>query len=205
MIDQMLGTIDANAYVIRAAMLKAGEEVIPVKQVLNEINNPDIAFVRSHLIYKEVYKEALQPYRCVFFLYRDFRDCLVSSLYWDARTNAHQKPYEVKLSDEQKDELMFFQINKHREIFIKFAGWLDVEWVHKLKWEDFISNPDAQTRRLSEIAGGNANQMKNMIGHRGSNTLRKGSVGDWKEHFNDEHLKLFWEYYGDVMERFGYI
>ncbi len=128
----------------------------------------------------------------------------MSSLYWDARTHAHQKPAQVHLSNEKRDELLFFQIEKHKNIFKEFSGWLDVPWVHKLKWEDFIVDPILQTERLAKLAGGNAQQMRNMIGSTNSNTFRKGSMGDWKEHFNKEHEKLFQEYYSDVMERFGY-
>ena len=37
-----------------------------------------------------------------------------------------------------------------------------------------------------------------------SPTFRSGKTGNWKEHFTEEHKKLFKEVAGDVLVRLGY-
>ncbi len=205
MIDQMLGTYSAVAYVIKSSISKAEDKFYPVEEVLREMNNPPIQFVRSHLLYSKEYEEVLESYNHVFFLYRDFRDCIISSMFWDARTNAHQKPHQVKLSEEQIDQLLFVQMEKWRPIYFRFSDWLDVPWIHKLKYEDFILDSKTQTERLVRIINGsNSPAMMKMVGSRQSNTFRKGTIGDWKDYFKPHHLDIFWDYFGDLMERFGY-
>src|SRR6185312_14923749 len=34
--------------------------------------------------------------------------------------------------------------------------------------------------------------------------IRRGAVGDWRNYLTDEHLAIFREYHGDIIERIGY-
>lgn len=38
----------------------------------------------------------------------------------------------------------------------------------------------------------------------GTHTFRSGQIGAWKEVFTDEQLELFYENYGDILEKLGY-
>jgi len=60
---------------------------------------------------------------------------------------------------------------------------------------DFIDRPltIAQAKRIAE----------KMYSKR-SLTYRKGSIGDWRNHFGEQHRQLFAEATEDLVERLGY-
>lgn len=38
----------------------------------------------------------------------------------------------------------------------------------------------------------------------GSRTFRKGHIGDWRNHFTEEHKQIFKEVHGDTLIKLGY-
>jgi hypothetical protein len=93
--------------------------------------------------------------------------------------------------------------------------WLEQEHVLCLRYEDFINNsqatlnsmldqvemigypiPTGRPRALSVLA--------DAIQPKKSRTYRAGKTGGWREHFTDEHRRLFHEIAGDLLVKLGY-
>jgi len=201
MLDQMVGTVQHHAYVIRGDFATLDK---PVPRILEEIRNPPEQFVRTHLIYLPEYAEAMKSYERTFFLYRDFRDCIVSSVYWDSRGGTYTELKDVRLSKKQINERIFIQLEKWRFVYPEFVGWLKQDWIKKFKYEDFILHKKETLDRLAKEIGGNFASLERVMGKQEGPTFRKGIIGDWKSHFTEQHSEKFWEYFGEVMKEFGY-
>jgi len=203
MMDQMIGTTSNGSAEVISCFYNNLDH--PLSSVIDKMENDPHPFLRGHLIYDKVYEDTLKSnYNYVFFLYRDFRDCIVSSLFWDSR-KLGQKVSDVTLSEEEIDKGLFDQMAKWSFVYGRYADWLDVDFIHKFRYEDFMDDIDGQVKRLADILGGNSTQMKNFFRSPASNTFRKGGKGDWKLYFKPHHLEVFWDTFGNVMEKFGYI
>ena len=53
--------------------------------------------------------------------------------------------------------------------------------------------------QFARLAGGRAPGQEDVKSH-----YRKGVAGDWRNHFNEEHIMLFKDHYNDLLIRLGY-
>jgi len=96
-----------------------------------------------------------------------------------------------------------------------YSGWFDADWVYKFRYERAIREPEVVAAEIIEYGVGRtaeifgftmegsqrgpsfADMVCQMVERasqrQDSITFRKGRIGDWREHFTDEHKKLFKE------------
>jgi len=204
MIDLMIAvTRDGGAHVVNAKAL-VKNVIHPDDDILRDVGSPSNSFVRGHLFYHEDYEKVLKRYRHCLFIRRDLRDCLVSSMFWDSRTPSCLSVRDVVLSDEQIDIKLMEQIEKWKDVFPRYVGWLKCDWIHKFKYEDFVLHTERETKRLANILGAKWNVMLRQFRSTKSHTFRAGRINDWTKYFKPHHLKRFWEYFEDTMYAFGY-
>ena len=95
-------------------------------------------------------------------------------------------------------------------------GWLEQEHVLCLRFEDLINHREATfNAMLDEVdktgyeiprsARASAlSVLAQAIQPTKSRTFRAGKTGEWKEHFTDDHKRLFKDIAGDLLVRLGY-
>ena len=161
-----------------------------------------------------------------FFIYRDPRDVVVSHVFYVtdmAPQHVHHNHYKNELSD--FDERLRTSILGRPELDISFPDirarfepyleWLQREEVLSLRFEDFIDQPDETLGRVFDHAvrrgfpytgerDAAIQLLQERIDPKRSPTFRSGKTGAWREHFTDEHTKLFKEVTGDLLVQLGY-
>jgi len=166
-----------------------------------------------------------QPHRVNYFIYRDPRDMLVSQVFFatDMREEHGMHEYykslpdfgerlKVAITGIDRDGLYMVNV-KHR-----YAGvfeWLQQEHVMCIRFEDLIDNRDATLDAMLDEVESTGYKiptpreqalsiLRETIQPRRSHTFRSGKTGGWKEHFTEEHKKLFKDVAGDLLVRLGY-
>jgi hypothetical protein len=166
-----------------------------------------------------------RPERVNYFVYRDPRDMLVSQVFF--ATDMHEEhgmhAYYNSLSDFgarlkvaitgiDRDGLHMVSVKQRYEGVFQ---WLEQKHVLCIRFEELIDNRDATlTAMLDEVektgykiptARDRAlSVLTDAIQPRKSHTFRSGKTGGWKEHFTEEHKKLFKDMAGDLLVRLGY-
>lgn len=160
-----------------------------------------------------------------FFMLRDPRDAVVSHAYYlpnKAVHNVHHQYYRslpslddrIRASILGRPELdgLFPTI---RERFELYLDWLDCPEVCLLRFEEFITDRRASLANMLDYAVRCGFRLRlpfdqalevlsTAIDPQRSYTFRSGQVGDWRTHFNQEHVRLFKEVAGDLLIRLGY-
>ena len=177
---------------------------------------PDLAF--AHLPYKKIIEEAINhhPTRTLF-LYRDPRDVIVSHLHYVERlTKIGGQAFGDGMSLLKRPDPISYLIKETPKRWFFFTPWLERDYIHQFRFEDFITNENATVRKLIEVfRGTNAenriaelawNETSVMARNRPeeSATFRKGIVGDWRNHFQPHHIQEFEQTCSDLMEKLGY-
>ncbi len=161
----------------------------------------------------------------VYFIIRDPRDMLVSHVFYatDMYSGHGMHKYYNRLPGMAERLAVAIcgireegaQLPSVAERYRRIEGWLDHPDVTVLRFEEFILQReltiDAMLARL-ERAGYRLKldrqeairRLSAAIDPKRSPTFRKGKVGGWREHFNDEHKRLFKEVAGDLLIRLGY-
>jgi sulfotransferase 6B1 len=160
-----------------------------------------------------------------FFVHRDPRDVIISSIFYAVDMHMDHAQHDFYSSIEM-DERIKFAI-KGRQVeglahlptirvqYDRYLAWLDCPSVLCLRFEDLIQNSDQTLERLLahlvqrgvELHTSQDEALaiiKDAIQPKNSPTFRKGSVGGWREHFNDDHIQLFKNVSGDLLVRLGY-
>lgn len=159
---------------------------------------------------------------------RDLRDMCVSA-YFHVKSEPSHRHYEL-YNNVSKDEGMMHRIQVTCEHYVPWVGdWYDVAMAQPdrillLRYEEFNADPArsfGQILDFFELAGHDslveemaasrlrkeediARSLDGMVGLRMRNTARKGIVGDWRNHFNEQHVAEFKRLSGDVLVRMGY-
>jgi hypothetical protein len=166
-----------------------------------------------------------QAGRVNYFIYRDPRDMLVSQVFF--ATDMHEEhgmhAYYNSLPDFgarlnaaitgiDQDGLKMVSVKQRYEgVF----AWLGQKNVMCIRFEDLINNRDATLlAMLDEVEKTGykiptprekaLSVLVDAIQPGKSHTFRSGKTGGWKEHFAEEHKKLFKEVAGDLLVRLGY-
>ena len=172
-----------------------------------------------------------QPGVISYFILRDPRDVAVSHVHYVsemAQNHIHARYYrEALTSFEQRLNASIagtsaISLPDIHQRFAPFMDWLDQPEVLVLQYEDFITDPRAQIKRVLDHAlqrgftlGGrsvpdrrtyeNAIQtLLDCIDPQRSPTFRSGKIGGWRSAFSEDHKKLFKEISGDLLIRLGY-
>lgn len=165
------------------------------------------------------------PERVNYFVYRDPRDMLVSQVFF--ATDMHEEhgmhAYYKSLPDfgarlkvaitgiDRKGLHMVSVKQRYEGVF----EWLEQKHVLCVRFEDLIDNCDPTLiAMLAEVEKTGykiptpraeaLSILKDAIQPRKSHTFRSGKTGGWKDHFTEEHKKLFKEVAGDLVVRLGY-
>lgn len=178
------------------------------------------------------YLPSTEPYPSVlgqstwasFCLIRDPRDLLVSHVFYATEmSETHSmRPIYAALPDFESRLLVAIQGTKEypflpsvRTSYERYFGYLDNPDVFLLRFEDLRLDPGAQvSRMLTWIAqrGGldipaspdSVSAILKGTSPGGSNTFRKGSVGEWKRHFTPGAKRMFDDVAGDLLQVLGY-
>lgn len=166
-----------------------------------------------------------RPEHVNYFIYRDPRDMLVSQvffatdMYEEHGMHALYKSLpdfgarlRIAITGIDRDGLRMVGVRQRYEGVIQ---WLQQAHVLCLRFEDLINQrekmlgamldevektgyriPIPRPQALSVLMAG--------IQPKNSRTFRSGSTGGWREHFTEEHKRLFLEVAGDLLVRLGY-
>ena len=159
---------------------------------------------------------------------RDPRDVAVSTVFYVTRLKRHRL-YErfnseitsfedrlmasiVGLSSDSRRGLV--SINRR---ISRYKRWLDVPGVYACRFEDLIgpAGGGSQERQRAAIIGisahvarpvgpDEADRLAAKTWSASSSTFRKGAIGDWRNHFTDEHKAAFKDIAGDLLVELGY-
>jgi len=166
-----------------------------------------------------------QPDRVNYFIYRDPRDLLVSQVFFatDMQEEHGMHEYYNSLSDlGERLKVAITGIDRAGLYMVsvkqRYEGvfqWLEQKDVMCIRFEDLINNRNATLdAMLDEVESTGykiptsrekaLSVLVNAIQPKKSHTFRSGKTGGWKEHFTEEHKKLFKEVAGDLLVRLGY-
>ena len=163
--------------------------------------------------------------RVNFFIYRDPRDLLVSQVFF--ATDMHEEHgmhdfykslpdfserLKVAITGIDRDGLYMVSVKGRYEGVFQ---WLATPGVMRIRYEDLVNNRDATLMSMLEevektgyrIPTPRAQALSvlvDAIQPKKSHTFRSGKTGGWREHFTEEHKKLFKEIAGDLLVRLGY-
>jgi len=93
--------------------------------------------------------------------------------------------------------------------------WLEQKNVMCIRFEDLVNNRAATLNAMLDAVEKTGYEIPTpretalailvqAIQPRKSHTFRSGKTGGWKEHFTEEHKKLFKDVAGDLVARLGY-
>ncbi len=163
--------------------------------------------------------------RVNFFIYRDPRDMLVSQVFF--ATDMHEEHgmhayynslpnfgarLNIAITGIDKDGLKMVSVKQRYEGVFQ---WLEQKNVMCLRFEDLINNRDATLLAMLDEVEKTGYKIPTprekslpilveAIQPKKSRTFRSGKTGGWKEHFTDEHKKLFKDVAGDLLIKLGY-
>ena len=166
-----------------------------------------------------------QPGRVNYFIYRDPRDLLVSQVFF--ATDMHEEHgmhdyynslpdfgerLKVAITGIDRDGLYMVSVRQRYESVFQ---WLEQPYVMCLRFEDLVDKREATLNamldavektgyRIPTPRGQALPLLAEAIQPKKSHTFRSGKTGGWREHFGEEHRKLFKDAAGDLLVRLGY-
>lgn len=163
--------------------------------------------------------------RVNYFIYRDPRDMLVSQvffatdMYEEHGMHAYYKSLpdfgarlKVAITGIDQDGLHMVSVKQRYDGVFQ---WLELKNVMCLRFEDLINSRDVTLNAMLNEVEKTGYQIPTprekalpilveAIQPKKSHTFRSGKTGGWREHFTDEHKKLFKDVAGGVLVRLGY-
>jgi hypothetical protein len=180
-------------------------------------------YLRSDDDFLRFFSEVLQVKS--FFVYRDPRDRLISSIFYAVDIHKGHAQHEfytkldlnerIKVAITGRDEPGLLHLPNIREHYDRFLGWLDHPQVLCMKFEEIIHHQNDSLNKILdyleeggvEIPGPRDEALtivREAIQPKKSPTFRQGKSGGWREHFNEEHKQLFKDIAGDLLITLGY-
>ncbi len=166
-----------------------------------------------------------QSGRVNYFIYRDPRDLLVSHVFFAtemAEEHGMHAYYQslpdfdarlkVAIRGLDRDGLRLASVKQRYEGVFR---WLETPGVMSLRFEDLIQRREATLNAMLDEVEKSGYEiptprpdaltiLMEAIQPAKSRTFRSGRVGAWREHFTEEHKRLFKDLAGDVLIRLGY-
>jgi hypothetical protein len=163
--------------------------------------------------------------RVNYFIYRDPRDMLVSQVFFATDMYEEHGMHEyykslpdfsarlkVAITGIDQDGLRMVSVRQRYEGVFQ---WLEQKNVMCIRFEDLINNRDVTLNAMLDevektgykIPRPREEAIKifvDAIQPKKSHTFRSGKTGGWREHFADEHKKLFKEVAGDLLVKLRY-
>jgi hypothetical protein len=165
------------------------------------------------------------PDLITFFIYRDPRDRLISSIFYavDIHHGHVQHDYYTSISMEEriKTEILGRDVPGLEHLpniydhYARYTGWLECPSVLCLRFEDLIQYQQDSLEKILDHIEKHAVKLpttrekaiaviKKAIQPEKSPTFREGKTGKWQEYFTEEHKQLFKDVAGDLLIRLGY-
>ncbi|MBN3555655.1 sulfotransferase domain-containing protein [Fictibacillus nanhaiensis] len=181
-------------------------------------------FLSGHIYYSTPWEKILQDLDMKqIFLYRDLRDVVVSYNYYIEKIDAplHQYFQQKELSKSERMLLIIRGIPEvgHQDIhdwFSEFKGWLTAPNVLSIKFEELLRSEDSLDQSVQKIVKFIMEEelenldhtviqrAKENISTQDSATFRKGTIGNWKEEFDEEISDAFKKTAGHLLIELGY-
>jgi len=163
--------------------------------------------------------------RVNYFMYRDPRDMLVSHVFFATDMNEEHGMHEyykslpdfnarlnVAITGIDRDGLKMVDVKQRYDGVFQ---WLAQKNVMCIRFEDLIDNRDATLNSMLEEVEKTGykiptsreeaiSALVEAIQPGKSHTFRSGKTGGWREHFTEEHKKLFTDVAGDLLVNLGY-
>jgi hypothetical protein len=192
---------------------------------------PQGMFVTSHARFHPSLRDLIRELRFKqILLLRDPRDVVVSNMFFTKREPGvrHHKYYaEVLKGDDERIMATIRGFGQDtaterprasiREMFEGYTPWLDDPSTLVVRFEDLVGPQGGgvsgkqldEIRRIAEfverpLSREHAQQLAQKMYSTGSLTYRKGIVGDWRNHFSEDHRRVFKQVAGDLLIRLGY-
>lgn len=163
--------------------------------------------------------------RVNYFIYRDPRDMLISQVFF--ATDMHEEHgmhayynslpdfgerLKVAITGVDKDGLKMVSVKERYEGVFR---WLEQKNVMCIRFEELINNRDATLMSMLDEVEKTGYKVPtpreqalsilvDAIQPKKSHTFRSGKTGGWKQHFTDEHKKIFKDVAGDLLVKLGY-
>jgi sulfotransferase 6B1 len=181
-------------------------------------------FYLGHIYHSPQWADYLRKAKIkTIFMSRDLRDVLVSLTYFILDQLPHYPIYPDLLGLKSQKERYLLLINGVRDYpdikawFQLFGGWMKEPHVLAVTYEDFMATPALRTQKIEQIAvyiwegltpplpiSELVARMKANINQAKSFTFRKGTIGGWREEFDEEVKTAFKRVAGDVLLATGY-
>lgn len=168
----------------------------------------------------------LKPNRANVFIFRDPRDLIVSHVFYatDMHTGhgMHRYYTETLSTTEERINAAILGV-QHPDSRLPSVSkrykdniaWLSIPEVFSIRFEDLILTPDKALGDLLDyllmydfhpkLSRDEAIRvLRDAIMPKKSGTFRKGSPGNWRDHFTDENKRIFKENTGDLLQQLGY-
>jgi hypothetical protein len=166
-----------------------------------------------------------KPDRVNYFIYRDPRDMLVSQVFFATDMNEEHGMHEyykslanfgerlkVAITGIDQDGLYMVSVKQR---YASVFEWLEQPNVMCIRFEDLINKRDATLdAMLDEVESTGykiptsrkkaLSVLVEAIQPKKSHTFRSGKTGGWREHFTEEHKKLFKDMTGDLLLKLEY-
>lgn len=166
-----------------------------------------------------------QPGRVNYFIYRDPRDMLVSQVFFATDMHEEHGMHEyynslpdfgerlkVAITGIDRDELYMVSVKQRYESVFQ---WLEQKHVMCIRFEDLINKRDMTLNAMLDEVEKTGYKIPtsrkkalailvDAIQPKKSHTFRSGKTGGWREHFKDEHKRLFKDVAGDLLVQLGY-
>ncbi|MBN8207258.1 sulfotransferase domain-containing protein [Bacillus sp. NTK071] len=189
----------------------------------------DNEIIMGHIYYSERWAKLLSDNQIKqVFIIRDLRDVVVSLTYFiKSKLPDHPLyPLFTQSGTTQKDCYLSL-INGVKtkdtkygnivEFFHDFRGWVNHNEVLTVTYEELMESAQSRHKSLKNIAQYLTKELNyplsinEMINHMEANilpsqspTFRKGSIGSWREEFDDEVKEAFKKVAGDLLIQLGY-
>jgi len=195
-----------------------------IRKELLSLTNGDIrmAFLYSE---PELCKILSRPDVAHFFIVRDPRDALVSSIFYALDVNPDQFHHEFMKNLPDMEERLSFSIHGEAEgefamspvgeRFDRYAGWLNNPDVCLIRFEELIADREKVLGQMLDHLEGRgftpsltreqmiATLIRQMAPEK-SVTFRKGVSGEWRTYFSERTIDEFKAHAGDILIKMGY-
>jgi hypothetical protein len=166
-----------------------------------------------------------QPHRVNYFIYRDPRDMLVSQVFFATDMNEEHGMHDfykslpdfgerlkVAITGLDRDGLYMVSVKQR---YASVFEWREQRNVMCIRFEDLINRREATVEAmLDEVESIGyriptprekaVSILVEAIQPQKSHTFRSGKTGGWREHFTEEHKKLFKDVTGDLLMKLEY-